>query len=168
MKKPSGLQTDGSTQSLVDVAAIDQLARIVSQYDLSEIEISLGDLQVRVARERAPALQASIATIPQTAPAAANPAQSDAVAPPASEPPAADLAGAVKSPMVGTAYLRASPEAKPFVEIGSVVKVGDKLLLVEAMKTFNDIAAPRAGKVVSILVADGSPVEYDQPLMIIE
>ena len=70
--------------------------------------------------------------------------------------------------MVGTAYLRASPDTKPFVEVGSAVKAGDKLLLVEAMKTFNDIVAPHAGKVVSILVADGSPVEYDQPLMIIE
>jgi acetyl-CoA carboxylase biotin carboxyl carrier protein len=168
MKKPSGLQTDGSTQSLVDVAAIDQLARIVSQYDLSEIEISLGDLQVRLARERAPVLHANVAAIPQTASAPANPAQGAAVAPPAIEPPAADLAGAVKSPMVGTAYLRASPETKPFVEVGSIVKVGDKLLLVEAMKTFNDIVAPRAGKVVRILVDDGSPVEYDQPLMIVE
>jgi acetyl-CoA carboxylase biotin carboxyl carrier protein len=168
MKKPSGVQTDGSAQSLVDVAAIDQLARIVSQYDLSEIEISLGDLQVRLARGRAPAVQANVAAIPQTAPIAANPAQGSAIAPPAMEPPAADLAGAVKSPMVGTAYLRASPEAKPFVEVGSMVKVGDKLLLVEAMKTFNDIVAPRAGKVVSILVDDGSPVEYDQPLMIVE
>ena len=168
MKKPSGVQTDGSTQSVVDVAAIDRLAKIVSQYDLSEIEISLGDLQVRLARQRAPAAQVSVATIPQTSSAAANAAQSGAVVSPAMEPPAADLAGAVKSPMVGTAYLRASPEAKPFVELGSMVKVGDKLLLVEAMKTFNDIVAPRAGKVVSILVDDGSPVEYDQPLMIVE
>jgi acetyl-CoA carboxylase biotin carboxyl carrier protein len=168
MKKPSGVQTDGSAQSLVDVAAIDQLARIVSQYDLSEVEISLGDLQVRLARERAPAVQASIAPLPQTTSAAAHPAQGAAVVPPAIEPPAADLAGAVKSPMVGTAYLRASPETKPFVEVGSIVKVGDKLLLVEAMKTFNDIVAPRAGKVVRILVDDGSPVEYDQPLMIVE
>ena len=167
MKKPSGVQTDRSMQSLVDVAAIDQLARIVSQYDLSEIEISLGDLQVRLARERATSA-ASIATIPQTVSAATHAAQGAAVIPPAMEPPAADLAGAVKSPMVGTAYLRASPEAKPFVEIGSMVKVGDKLLLVEAMKTFNDIVAPRAGKVVTILVDDGSPVEYDQPLMIVE
>jgi acetyl-CoA carboxylase biotin carboxyl carrier protein len=166
MKKPSGAQTDGSARNLVDVAAVDQLAQIVSQYDLSELEIRLGDLQVRLARQRAPSIQAN--PLPQTASVAANPAQGAAFAPPAIEPPAADLAGAVKSPMVGTAYLRASPEAKPFVEIGSVVKVGDKLLLVEAMKTFNDIAAPRAGKVVSILVADGSPVEYDQPLMIIE
>src|ERR1700730_13384166 len=124
MKKPSGVQTDGSAQSLVDVAAIDQLARIVSKYDLSEIEVSLGDLQVRLARERAPAVEANVAAIPQTAADAANPAQGSAVAPPAIEPPAADLAGAVKSPMVGTAYLRASPEAKPFVEVGSMVKGG--------------------------------------------
>jgi acetyl-CoA carboxylase biotin carboxyl carrier protein len=167
MKKPSGAQTDGSAQSLVDVAAIDQLAKIVSQYDLSEIEISLGDLQVRLARERAPSAHPNATAIPQ-APIAANAARSAAIAPPETEPPAADLAGAVKSPMVGTAYLRASPEAKPFVELGSAVKAGDKLLLVEAMKTFNDIVAPHAGKVVSILVADGAPVEYDQPLMIIE
>ena len=168
MKKPSGVQTDGSAQSVVDVAAVDQLAQIVSKYDLSEIEISLGDLQVRLARERAPSVQASVAAIPQTGFPAANPAQGAVVATPGVEPPAADLAGAVKSPMVGTAYLRASPEAKPFVEVGSMVKVGDKLLLVEAMKTFNDIVAPRAGKVVTILVDDGSPVEYDQPLMIVE
>jgi acetyl-CoA carboxylase biotin carboxyl carrier protein len=168
MKKPSGVQTDGSAQSLVDVAAIDQLARIVSKYDLSEVEINLGDLQVRLARQRAPAAQASGATIPQTASAAAYVAHGATAALPAVEPPAADLAGAVKSPMVGTAYLRASPEAKPFVEVGSMVKVGDKLLLIEAMKTFNDIVATQAGKVVSILVDDGSPVEYDQPLMIVE
>ncbi len=79
-----------------------------------------------------------------------------------------DLTGAVKSPMVGTAYLRSSPEAKPFVEVGSVVKIGDKLLLVEAMKTFNDIVASRAGKIASVLIVDGAPVEYDQLLMIIE
>jgi acetyl-CoA carboxylase biotin carboxyl carrier protein len=168
MKKPSGAQNHASEQSLVDVAAIDQLAKIVSKYDLSEVEISLGDLQVRLARQREPAAQTNPHTISEPASAAANPAQASAVAPPIMEPPAADLAGAVKSPMVGTAYLRASPEAKPFVELGSMVKVGDKLLLVEAMKTFNDIVATRPGKVVSILVDDGSPVEYDQPLMIIE
>jgi acetyl-CoA carboxylase biotin carboxyl carrier protein len=168
MKKPSGTQTDGSAQSLVDIAAIDQLAKIVSKYDLSEVEISLGDLQVRLARQREPAVRTNAAGIPEASPVAANPAQGSAIAPLAMEPPAADLVGAVKSPMVGTAYLRASPEAKPFVEVGSTVKVGDKLLLVEAMKTFNDIVAPRAGKVVSILVDDGSPVEYDQPLMIVE
>jgi acetyl-CoA carboxylase biotin carboxyl carrier protein len=166
MKKPSGAQTDGSAQSLVDVAAIDQLAKIVTKYDLSEIEISLGDLQVRLARQRGSAVQANAPAISEPAPAAAIPLQGSG--PPAMEPPAGDLAGAVKSPMVGTAYLRSSPEAKPFVEVGSMVKVGDKLLLVEAMKTFNDIVAPRAGKVTRILVDDGSPVEYDQPLMIVE
>ena len=76
--------------------------------------------------------------------------------------------GTVKSPMVGTAYLRPSPEAKTFVEIGSVVKTGDKLLLVEAMKTFNEIVAPRAGVVSNILIEDGQPVEYGEPLLIIE
>jgi acetyl-CoA carboxylase biotin carboxyl carrier protein len=70
--------------------------------------------------------------------------------------------------MVGTAYLRASPDAKPFVEVGSIVKAGDKILLVEAMKTFNEIVAPKAGKVVEIFVEDGSPVEYDQPLLVVE
>ena len=93
------------------------------------------------------------------------------MAPTVTAPAANDISkhpGAVKSPMVGTAYLRASPETKPFVELGTVVNAGDKLLLVEAMKTFNDIVAPRAGKVVSILVDEGSPVEYDQPLMILE
>lgn len=168
MKKPSGARTDGSAQSLVDVAAVDQLAKIVSRYDLSEIEISLGELNVRLAREREPPVPANLAAIPQSAPIAAASPQIAAIAPPATEPPAADLTGAVRSPMVGTAYLRASPEAKPFVEVGSAVKAGDKLMLVEAMKTFNDIVATRAGKVVSILVADGAPVEYDQPLMIIE
>jgi acetyl-CoA carboxylase biotin carboxyl carrier protein len=168
MKKPSGARSDGSVQSLVDVAAVEQLAKMASRYDLSVIEINLGELKVRLARERAPSASLNLATIPQSAPVAAASAPVAAIAPPAAEPPAADLAGAVRSPMVGTAYLRASPEAKPFVEVGSAVKAGDKLLLVEAMKTFNDIVAPRAGKVVSILVAEGAPVEYDQPLMIIE
>ena len=76
--------------------------------------------------------------------------------------------GVVKSPMVGTAYLRASPESRPFVEVGATVKVGDKLLLVEAMKTYNEIVATRAGRVAEIFVADGTPVEYGQPLMVIE
>jgi acetyl-CoA carboxylase biotin carboxyl carrier protein len=168
MKKPSGPQTDESAQSVVDVVAIDRLAKIVAQYDLHEIEISLGDLRVRLARQPGPSAQAILAAVPETAPIAPKPAQGPALAAAAAEPPAADLARAVKSPMVGTAYLRSSPEAKPFVEVGSVVKTGDKLLLVEAMKTFNDIVAPWAGKVVNILVADGAPVEYDQPLMIIE
>ncbi len=169
MKKPSGPRSDESAQSLVDVAAIDRLAGIVAKYDLSEVEIDLGELHVRLARERAAVASPAFPLAPaQTLAAARQPAPAETGAEPSSEPAAAELAGAVKSPMVGTAYLRPSPEAKPFVEVGSVVKIGDKLLLVEAMKTFNDIVAPRAGKVVSILVVDGAPVEYDQPLMVIE
>jgi len=169
MKKPSGPRSDESAQSLVDVAAIDQLARIVVKFDLSEVEIDLGELHVRLARERTAVASAACAVAPaQGSATVAQPAPAETVTAPFPAPLAADLAGAIKSPMVGTAYLRPSPEAKPFVEVGSVVKTGDKLLLVEAMKTFNDIVAPRAGKVVSILVADGSPVEYDQPLLVIE
>ncbi len=168
MKKPSGPQIDESAQSVVDVVAIDRLAKIVEQYDLHEIEISLGDLRVRLARQPGPSAQTIVAAAPAMTPVALEPAQGVTLAAAAAEPPAADLARAVKSPMVGTAYLRSSPEAKAFVEVGSLVKTGDKLLLVEAMKTFNDIVAPWAGKVVNILVADGTPVEYDQPLMIIE
>jgi acetyl-CoA carboxylase biotin carboxyl carrier protein len=167
MKKPSGSQANESAQSLVDVAVIDRLAKIVAQYDLTEVEISLGELRVRLARQPGPSAQAIVAAVPAAAPIVAVPPQS-AVASATVEPAPADLARAVKSPMVGTAYLRASPEARQFVEVGSVVKTGDKLLLVEAMKTFNDIVAPWAGKIVDILVVDGAPVEYDQPLMIIE
>ena len=168
MKKPSGPQINESAQSVVDVVAIDRLAKIVEQYDLHEIEISLGDLRVRLARQPGPSAQTIVAAAAAMAPVALEPGQGAALAAAAAEPPAADLARAVKSPMVGTAYLRSSPEAKAFVEVGSVVKTGDKLLLVEAMKTFNDIVAPWPGRVVNILVADGTPVEYDQPLMIIE
>ena len=120
---------------------------------------------MRVARERrAPVALSHVVAAAAPAPAAAAPApphEAAVVAP-------AELAGAVKSPMVGTAYLRPSPEAKPFVEVGASVKAGDKIMLVEAMKTFNEIVAPRAGKVTHILVEDGAPVEYGQALMVIE
>jgi acetyl-CoA carboxylase biotin carboxyl carrier protein len=168
MKKPSGPRSDEPGQSLVNAVAIDQLAQILTKYDLSEVEIDLGELHVRIARERAslvpPPPRASSHTPTSIAAAAASDSADERLV----EPAVADLPGAVKSPMVGTAYLRQSPEAKPFVEVGSVVKIGDKLLLVEAMKTFNDIVSTRAGKVVSILVTDGTPVEYGQPLMVIE
>ncbi|HTR12439.1 MAG TPA: acetyl-CoA carboxylase biotin carboxyl carrier protein [Roseiarcus sp.] len=160
MKKPLGQRSDEPTRGLVDLAAVDQLAIILSKYDLSEVEIDIGELHVRLARERASAAGLQLAEAPPRPAVIAAPPPSEETSPPASD--------TVKSPMVGTAYLRSSPDAKPFVEIGSMVKTGDKLLLIEAMKTFNDILAPRAGKVLDILVADGSPVEYDQPLMVIE
>jgi acetyl-CoA carboxylase biotin carboxyl carrier protein len=144
----------------VDLSIVAALAKIAGHHDLSEVEIEHDGLRVRVARERRAPVQAAYAMAPAPASAPSEPA-------PAPMAPA-DHPGAVKSPMVGTTYLRASPEAKPFVEIGSLVKAGDKLLLVEAMKTFNEIVAPKAGKVLEILVEDGSPVEYGQPLMVIE
>ena len=167
MKKPAGLRADESEPNLVDVVAIEHLAKITAQYDLSEIEIDLGEVHVRVARQRTVA--AAVPSAPSQSPAVVvtTPSAEIIAAAPAATP-AEDLAGAVKSPMVGTAYLRPSPEAKPFVEIGATVKTGDKLMLVEAMKTFNDIVAHRPGRIANILVADGAPVEYGQTLMVIE
>jgi acetyl-CoA carboxylase biotin carboxyl carrier protein len=159
--KPSVAKAPSSSR--VDLTLIEALARIVGERDLTEIEIEHDGLRVRVARALAAA--AAPAAIQAIVPAAAATAPA---APVASEAPAREHPGAVKSPMVGTAYLRATPESKPFVEVGSTVKVGDKLLLVEAMKTFNEILATKAGRVHEILVGDGSPVEYGQTLLVIE
>ena len=148
--KHSGAQAPPPAQdSAAEIELVETLARMLNRLGLSEIELAQGDLRVRVAR------QLGSAAAPAAAAAAASPA-------------AVESPGSVKSPMVGTAYLRASPEAPPFVEVGSVVKAGDKLLLVEAMKTFNEIVAPLAGTIASILVEDGQPVEYGQPLFVIE
>jgi acetyl-CoA carboxylase biotin carboxyl carrier protein len=154
--------SDSDTASGLDVSIVAALAEIAARHDLSEVEVDHNGLRIRVARERhaAPLVQA---LVPQAASAPA------AVAPaPAPPPSPAGHPGAVKSPMVGTAYLRPSPESRPFVELGAAVKAGEKLMLVEAMKTYNEIVAPRPGKIIDILVQDGSPVEYDQPLMVIE
>ncbi len=145
-----------SPDAAIDTELVETLAKILARHGLSEIEFAQGDVKIRVARQLTPAVQPVAAASPAPAAAADAPVASD------------DVAGAVKSPMVGTAYRRASPEGPPFVEIGTVVKAGDKLLLVEAMKTFNEIVAPRAGTVTRILVEDGQPVEYGQPLFVIE
>ena len=142
-------------------ALVESLAEIAKRLELSEIEYQTGDLKIRVARQLAP----TYVTIPPgatAAPAIGSPAAAAASAEPAEHP------GTVKSPMVGTAYLRPAPEAAPFVDIGTAVKSGDKILLVEAMKTFNEIIAPKGGTVTQILVADGEPVEYGQALFVIE
>ncbi len=154
--------TDRAAGPGLDVSIVAALAEIAARHDLSEVEVDHNGLKIRVARERHVA-QVVHAVAPVAAPVAAAPV---AAAPAAA--PAAGHPGTVKSPMVGTAYLRPSPESKPFIEIGATVKAGDKLMLVEAMKTFNEIVAPRAGKVTEIFVQDGTPVEYDQPLMVIE
>ncbi len=141
-------------------ALVESLAEIAKRLELSEIEYQTGDLKIRVARQLPPAY----VTMPQGAMAA--PASgSSAVAAPAAT---LEHPGTVKSPMVGTVYLRPAPETPPFVDVGTMVKSGDKILLVEAMKTFNEIVAPKGGTVTQILVADGEPVEYGQALFVIE
>lgn len=157
----------------VDTALVEQLAVIVAHHDLSEIVVDFEGLHIRVARQSSVAqpMQMQMQHAPAQTMAYA-PAPAAVVAPPPTlsvpAPAAGENPGAVKSPMVGTAYRRPSPDSKPFVEIGSQVKEGDKILLIEAMKTFNDIVAPRSGVVTAILVEDGQPVEYGEPLLVIE
>ncbi len=154
----------------IDPVLVEKLAEIVSRLSLTEIEIEHNDLRIKVKRAL-PVQHVTVAgAAPVAAPAAApSPSMSMSPgAPPATGIPAADHPGLVKSPMVGTAFRRPSPDAKPFVEIGSSVQAGEKVLLVEAMKTFNDIVAPRSGTVTAIFVEDGQPVEYGQPLLTIE
>ena len=148
----------------VDRELIHELAALLEETGLDEIEIEQNGMRVRVARN-SPVMHVSTgAETAAASPAAMMPAPIPMPAPadPAKHP------GVVTSPMVGTAYRAAEPGAKPFVEVGSHVKIGDTLLIVEAMKTMNQIPAPKAGTVIQILVEDGHPVEYGQPLMIIE
>ncbi|TPK82627.1 MULTISPECIES: acetyl-CoA carboxylase biotin carboxyl carrier protein [unclassified Mesorhizobium] len=147
----------------VDQQLIRDLAGILNDTNLTEIEVELGDLKVRVSRQ-APAVHAIAAHQPTYAPAAAG-QPSNAAAPAA----AVDVSkNAVASPMVGTAYLAPSPDAKAFIEIGQKVKEGQTLLIIEAMKTMNQIPSPRAGTVTAILFEDAQPVEYGMPLVVIE
>jgi acetyl-CoA carboxylase biotin carboxyl carrier protein len=146
-----------------DTDLVRKLAKLIGETDLSEIEIENGDMRIRVARNVTANVTVAAAPAPVMA-AAAPVAMPASVAAPAKSEPAA---GTVPSPMVGTAYLRPAPGAKAFIEVGSRVAVGDKVLLVEAMKTFNDIVAPHAGTVTAILVEDGQPVEFGQPLLVI-
>jgi acetyl-CoA carboxylase biotin carboxyl carrier protein len=143
-----------------DSALIRELALLLDETSLSEIEIERAGLRLRVARNL---------SIAASVPAAV---QVVAPAPPAPAPAAAtDIAqhpGAVPSPMVGTAYWASEPGAKPFIEVGAKVSVGQTLLIIEAMKTMNQIPSPRAGTVTQILVEDGQPVEFGEPLVIIE
>jgi len=159
-KKPSAKNTS-------ETKLIRELADILNETDLSEIEMKRGDLKIRVSKQSTQVVSAVAA--PAAAPVAASvPAaammQTDA-------PAASDQSnhpGAVKSPMVGTAYVRPSPDASPFVSEGQSVKEGDTVLLVEAMKTFNPITAPKSGTIKTVLVDDAQPVEFGEVLFIIE
>lgn len=156
--------TNGGMQ--VDPDLVRQLAVLLDDTRLTEIEVQDGDRRIRVVRAITVSAAAPLAVAP--APVAA-PAQAAPAAPaPAPEPAPADHPGAVRSPMVGTAFLAAEPGAKPFVAPGDTVSAGDTLLIVEAMKVMNPIVSARAGTVKSILVENGQPVEYDQPLVIVE
>ncbi|KJC55746.1 acetyl-CoA carboxylase [Bradyrhizobium sp. LTSPM299] len=144
-----------------DSALIRELALLLAETNLTEIEIERAGLRVRVARN------ISIAASVPTAAVQAVAMPAVAAAPAA----AADLAkhpGVVPSPMVGTAYWSPEPGAKPFIEVGSKVTAGQTLLIIEAMKTMNQIPSPRAGTVTQILIEDGQPVEFGEPLVIIE
>jgi acetyl-CoA carboxylase biotin carboxyl carrier protein len=147
-----------------DSALIRELALVLDETNLTEIEIERAGLRVRVARNISIA-----ASVPATMQIPAAPVA--AVAGPATPAAAADVSkhpGVVPSPMVGTAYWASEPGAKPFIEIGSKVSVGQTLLIIEAMKTMNQIPSTRAGTVTQILVEDGQPVEFGEPLVIIE
>ncbi len=143
----------------VDMDLVRQLAELLNETGLSEIEVEEKDRKIKVART----LQAAAVQVaaPVTAAAAPIAAPVAAAAAPADDP------GAIKSPMVGTVYLAASPESPAFVSVGASVKEGDTLVIIEAMKVMNPITAPRGGTVTAILVENGQPVEYDQPLVVI-
>ncbi len=144
----------------VDTALLRQLAELLATNDLSEIEVEDGDRKIKVRRDAAPVMAYAPAPSAVPAPAAAAPTATAAA-------PAAPL-DAVKSPMVGTAFLSPEPGAKPFVSAGQAVKAGDTLLIIEAMKVMNPILAPKAGKIAQVLIGDAQPVEFDQPLVVIE
>jgi acetyl-CoA carboxylase biotin carboxyl carrier protein len=138
----------------VDAKLIRTLTALLDENRLTEIEYEAGGRRIRIAR--AAAVAPPVGAVAAPAPAAAL-----SVAP-------AEAPGTVKAPMVGTVYLAPAPDAAPFVKLGDTMREGQTLLIIEAMKVMNHIAAPRAGRVASILVADGAPVEYGQPLIVIE
>lgn len=149
----------------IDAGLVRELADILSDTGLTEIEVERGDLRIRVAREvtvtAAPVVHtvAAAPSAPAHAPAASAPTPATAAAPAQGD--------AVNSPMVGTAYLQAKPGDPPFVRAGDQVTEGQTLLIIEAMKTMNPVPAPRAGRVVEVLISDAQPVEYGEPLVVI-
>lgn len=158
-----------TSKNKLDTGLIRELAAILRDGDLGEIEIEHDGLKLRVSRQSSQVVHTAVAA---PAPAyAAAPAPAALPAPSGPGAPAAASAvpaNAVKSPMVGTVYLSADPQSKPYVNVGDKVKVGDTLMLVEAMKTFNPVEADRAGTVKAIYVQNAQPVEYGEPLVLIE
>ncbi len=160
-RKPGSPMSKSPPKSpVIDHEAIRELARLLDETGLSEIAIEQDGVSIRVARN-------FTANVGRTQQAELPAALQNVVAAPAPPDPT-QHPGVVASPMVGTAYRAAQPGAQPFVEVGSQVKTGETLIIIEAMKTMNQIPAPRSGTVIQILVEDGQPVEYGEPLMIIE
>ena len=156
----------GKSGMNVDTSLVRELAEMLGETGLTEIEVEDGDRKIRVSRGGGVAMAAQAPMMAAPAPAAAPAAGAAAPAADAA-PAAADTAGAIKSPMVGTVYLAAEPGAPDFVSVGDSVKEGQTLLIVEAMKVMNPITADKAGTVKSILVENAQPVEFDQPLVVI-
>lgn len=152
----------------IDKGLIRDLANILNDTDLTEIEVEQDDLRIRVSRNIQAPQYIQAAAAPQAAYAAPAAAPAAAIAPVAAVGNGADRSKAVTAPMVGTVYLSPAPGARAFVEVGTVVKEGQTLLIIEAMKTMNQIPAPRSGKVTEIIVNDAQPVEYGEPLIVIE
>ncbi|WP_343314300.1 acetyl-CoA carboxylase biotin carboxyl carrier protein [Brucella sp. BE17] len=151
-----------SKNSVIDKEIIRDLADILNDTDLTDIEVEHGDLRIRVSRNVT--VQAAATVLPAAAPTVAAP-----VAAATAEATKAEVSkNAVPSPMVGTAYLAPAPGARNFIEVGTQVKEGQTLLIIEAMKTMNQIASPRSGTVKAILIDDAQPVEFGEPLVVIE
>ncbi|MFV2092200.1 MAG: acetyl-CoA carboxylase biotin carboxyl carrier protein [Hyphomicrobiales bacterium] len=150
-----------ATKKPIDQEMIRDLAELLDQTDLTEIEVESQGVRIKVKRAPAPVLQ-SAGLVAAAAPPPATPTEASAAGDMSAHP------GAVTSPMVGTAYLSPEPGAEQFVQVGSRVSEGQTLLMVEAMKTFNPIPSPRAGTVSAILIDDGQPVEFGEQLLIIE
>ncbi len=154
------------SKPVIDKDTIRELAELLYETGLTEIEVEENGFRLRVAAGGAAATQV-IAAAPQAAHAPAQSAGAGRQATAESSQPIAS-GDAVTSPMVGTAYMAPSPGAKPFIQVGQEVQNGQTLLIIEAMKTMNQIPSPRSGKVAAILVSDGQPVEYDEPLVVLE
>jgi len=164
-EKKDSAQPGADNAMRIDPALVRELANLLTENELTEIEVADGDRRIKVAREIATVVAAPAAAAPPAIAAAPSPAAPAAAA---AVPAEEEVAGqTVKSPMVGTAYLSPEPGAKAFVQVGDTVKAGDTLLIVEAMKVMNPITAPEGGTLKKLMVSDGQPVEFDQPLAII-
>jgi acetyl-CoA carboxylase biotin carboxyl carrier protein len=152
----------------VDTSLVRELAELLTETGLTEIEVEDGDRKIKVSRGMAfqPGMNVAVPAAPLAAPGVAGDA-APAAAGPAGEAAGADLSHAVRSPMVGTAYLHPEPGAAPFIKVGDKVKAGDTLLIVEAMKVMNPIVSTAAGTIQQILIENAQPVEFDQPLVVV-